>query len=150
MLYHIRIRTDVCYFTQEENGATRNKKEVLFLTLVLHVLPPNNAAQTFPWLSCQLNQFHWNFWSVPSHRCISEWRWWLRSASISSCFVAARGRAMLFRIWRLSDSLLALAVTISTSKPFLDLKCMKCMKCKKKKGSGGNTLHKAHFECSNT
>ena len=66
--------------------------------------------------------------TVASPRFISEWRWWLRSASTSSCLVSARGRAMLFRIWRLSDSLLALAVTISTSKPFLDLKCMKCKK----------------------
>ena len=35
-------------------------------------LPPNNATQTFPWLSnCQLNRFHWNYWSLPSHPCIS-------------------------------------------------------------------------------
>ena len=61
-----------------------------------------------------------------SPRFISESRSWRRSASICSCFVAARGRAMLFKIWSLSDSLLASAVTISTSKPFLDWNELKC------------------------
>ena len=77
---------------------------------------------------------------------ISESRSWLTAASIWSCFVAARGRAMLFKICSLSDSLLALAVTISTSKPFLDWNELKCNKKTKKNlcRSGGNTLHKTH------
>ena len=47
-------------------------------------------------------------------------------------FRAARGRAMLFKICSLSDSLLALAVTISTSKPFLDWNELNCNKKMKK------------------
>ena len=79
---------------------------------------------------CNLNRFQWILVSHSGHcpRFISESRSWLAAASIWSCCVAARGRAMLFKIWSLSDSLLALAVTISTSKPFLDWNELKKLK----------------------
>ena len=93
------------------------------------------AAQTILWLSyCNLASSgfggrHSGRLSLPtSPHFIFEPRSWLRFASICSCFVAARGRAMLFKIWSLSDSLLALAVTISTSKPFLDWNELKKVK----------------------
>ena len=98
------------------------------------------AVQTILRLSyCNLNRFQWilgrhsGCLALPtSPHFISESRSWLRAASICSCFVAARGRAMLFKICSLSDSLLALAVTISTSKPFLDWNELKCNKKMKK------------------
>ena len=80
----------------------------------------NLASSGFWWVTlCRLATFI-------AHVFISESRSWLTAASIWSCFVAARGRAMLFKICSLSDSLLALAVTISTSKPFLDWNELKC------------------------
>ena len=93
----------------------------------------NLASSGFWWVTlCRLATFI-------AHVFISESRSWLTAASIWSCFVAARGRAMLFKICSLSDSLLALAVTISTSKPFLDWNELKCnKKWKKLCRSGGN------------
>ena len=82
----------------------------------------NLASSGFWWVTlCRLATYI-------AHVFTYESRSWLTAASIWSCFVAARGRAMLFKICSLSDSLLALAVTISTSKPFLDWNELKKLK----------------------
>ena len=54
-----------------------------------------------------------------THQYSSKWLSCVSLELSCSCFVAARGKAMLFKILVLSDSLNALAEAISTSKPFL-------------------------------